>query len=89
KAVVARGAWIEERKWGRVKMVRILGKKPSEIRKAVAAVIAVLLAVLVAIPVVGLPLKVAAVIAAAIAVLKGAEVVLNKVAGAIDSVDNL
>ncbi|PVB19721.1 hypothetical protein [Mycobacteroides abscessus] len=70
-------------------MVRILGKKPSEIRKAVAAVIAVLLAVLVAIPVVGLPLKVAAVIAAAIAVLKGAEVVLNKVAGAIDSVDNL
>ncbi len=70
-------------------MVRILGKKPSEIRKAVAAVIAVLLAVLVAIPVVGLPLKVAAVIAAAIAVLKGAEVVLNQVAGAIDSADNL
>ncbi|OHT47910.1 hypothetical protein [Mycobacteroides chelonae] len=70
-------------------MVRILGKKPSEIRKAVAAVVAVLLAVLVAIPVVGLPLKVAAVVAGAIAVLKGAEVLLNKVAGAIDSVDNL
>lgn len=70
-------------------MVRILGKKPSEIRKEVAAVVAVLLAVLAAVPLVGLPLKVAAAIAGAIAILKGAEVILNKVAGAIDSVDNL
>lgn len=70
-------------------MVRILGKKPSEIRKAVLAVIAVLLAVLVAIPVVGLPLKVAAAVGGAIAILKAVEVVLNKVGGAIDSTDNL
>lgn len=69
--------------------MRILGRKPSEIRKAIAGFCSATLVLLVALPVAGLPVGVAAAIAAGTGFLTGVGVYLSKpnVAAVIDSLD--
>ena len=69
--------------------MRILGHKPSEIRKAIAGFCAAFLVLLVALPVAGLPMGVAAVVASVSAFLTAVGVYLSKrnVAAIIDSLD--
>ncbi|AOT22889.1 hypothetical protein SEA_ZAKAI_30 [Mycobacterium phage Zakai] len=69
--------------------MKILGHKPSEIRKSIAGFAAALLVLLVALPVAGLPVGVAAVVATVTAFLTGVSVYLAKpnVAAVIDGLD--
>lgn len=69
----------------------IFGHKPSEIRKALVGGIAALLILLVALPLVGLPVAVSGVVAGTVAVLTSVSVYLTKpnVAAVIDSADLL
>lgn len=71
--------------------MRILGHKPSEIRKAVLTTCAVLAVLLAAIPVAGLPASVAAPLGAVTALVAGVTTYLtrNDVAAVIDSTDNI
>lgn len=71
--------------------MKILGHKPSEIRKAVAGFSAALLVLLVALPAVGLPVAVAGVIATVTAFLTGVSVYLAKpnVSVIIDGLDHI
>lgn len=69
----------------------ILGHKPSEIRKAIAAFSAALLVLVVALPIAGMPAGVVAVAGTITAVLVGVSTYLSKpnVAAIIDSADNI
>lgn len=69
--------------------MRIFGHKPSEIRKAIAAVCSATLILLVALPIVGLPAGVTAAVAVVTGFLTGVGVYLSKpnVAAVIDGLD--
>lgn len=71
--------------------MKILGKKPSEIRKAIAAATSALVVLLVALPIAGLPIVVAGAVAGVTAVLVAVTTFVSKpnVAAVIDSADNL
>ena len=72
-------------------MVKILGRKPSDIRKDVLVVLGVLAVLLAAIPSVGLSAQVAAGLAAATALVAGLNRYLARgdVATVIDSTDSM
>ena len=72
-------------------MVRIFGHKPSEIRKATAGFAAAGLALLVALPVVGLPAWLTVLIASLVSFLTGVTVYLSKpnVKAIIDAADDV
>jgi hypothetical protein len=71
--------------------MKIFGRKPSEIRKAIVAFTVPLVVLLIALPVAGLPAAVAAVVATVVSVATGASVYLSKpnVEAIIDNLDNV